>query len=88
MIFTPHLLVVVTFALTISPLLLPFCLELHVLLVEAMEEERSLIIDIVGDMSKAPLLEALTASSSSDTSSGGATSNVAKAEAEDGLDPR
>jgi hypothetical protein len=37
-----------------------------------MEGERSPIIDIMGDMSKAPLPEASTASSSSDTSSRGA----------------
>jgi hypothetical protein len=51
-----------------------------------MEGERSLIIAIMGDMSKAPLLEASPASSSSDASSGGATSDVA--EAEDAMDPR
>jgi hypothetical protein len=41
-----------------------------VLLICAMEDERSPIIDIVGDTSKAPLPEVSMASSSSDASSG------------------
>jgi hypothetical protein len=53
-----------------------------------MEEEHSPIIDIIGDMLKAPLPEALTASSSFDASSGGAASDAAEAEAEDAMDPR
>jgi hypothetical protein len=52
-----------------------------------MEGERSSIIDIMGNTSEAPLPEASTTSSSSDASSRGAASDVAKAEAEDTVDP-
>jgi hypothetical protein len=45
-------------------------------LFEASHEEGLLMINIVRDMSKAPLLEASTSSSSSDASSGGAASDV------------
>jgi hypothetical protein len=76
------------FALTISPSQLRFCLELRVLLICAMEDEHSPIIDIVGDTSKAPLMEVSMASSKSDASSGGAASDMAKAETEDAVDPR
>jgi hypothetical protein len=48
-----------------------------------MEEERSPILDVVGDVSKVPLPEVSTASSSSDDSLGGAASDDAEAEAED-----
>jgi hypothetical protein len=51
-----------------------------------MEGEGSPVIDIVGDTSKALLPEASMTSSSSDASSGGATSDVAKAGAEDAMD--
>jgi hypothetical protein len=47
-----------------------------------MEGEGSPIIDIVGDASKGPLPKASTASSSSDASSLGAVSDIAKAKAE------
>jgi hypothetical protein len=46
------------------------------ILFEASHEEGLLMINIVRDMSKAPLLEASTSSSSSDASSGGAASDV------------
>jgi hypothetical protein len=78
----------VVFALAISPSLLRFCLELRALLVCAMEEEHSPMIDIVGDMSKATLPEASTCSSSSDASSWGAASDAAEADIEDVIDPR
>jgi hypothetical protein len=52
-----------------------------------MEGEGSPIIDIMGDASKEPLLEASTASSSSGASSLGAASDVAKAEADVSVDP-
>jgi hypothetical protein len=51
-----------------------------------MEGEGSPVIDIVGDTSKALLLEASMTSSLSNASSGGATSDVVKAEAEDAMD--
>jgi hypothetical protein len=75
----------------IPPSVLQFAFELHALLVDVMEEERSLILDIVGDVSKVPLSEVSTDSSSSDASSGGgAASDEAKAEVEDTVvvDPR
>jgi hypothetical protein len=53
-----------------------------------MEGEGSPVIDIMGDASKEPLLEASMASSSSGASSLGATSDVAKAEADVSMDPR
>jgi hypothetical protein len=49
-----------------------------------LEGERSPIIDIVDDTLKAPLLEASSTSSSSDTSSGGVGSD--EDEAEDTMD--
>jgi hypothetical protein len=52
-----------------------------------MEGEGSRVIDIVGDAPKGPLPEALTASSSSDASLFGATSDVAETEAEASVDP-
>jgi hypothetical protein len=52
-----------------------------------MEGEHSPTIHIMGDMLKAPLSEASTASSLSDTSSRGAASDAIKAEAEDVMDP-
>jgi hypothetical protein len=52
-----------------------------------MEEERSPMINIVGDVRKAPLPEALTGSSSSDASSLGAASDAAEADVEDAVDP-
>jgi hypothetical protein len=75
------------FALMISPSQLRFCSELHMLLICAMEDERSPTIDIVGDSSKAHVLEASTASSSSKASSGGATSYAAEADIEDVVEP-
>jgi hypothetical protein len=48
-----------------------------------MEEERSPMINIVGDVMKAPLIEASTCSSSSDASSWGAASDAAEADVED-----
>jgi hypothetical protein len=62
-------------------------LKLRELLALAMEGEGSLVIDIVGDAPKGPLPEALTASSSSDASLFGATSDVAETEAEASMDP-
>jgi hypothetical protein len=53
-----------------------------------MEEEHSLIINIVGDMSKAHLPEASIGSSSFDASSGGATRDAVKADVEDAVDLR
>jgi hypothetical protein len=55
-----------------------------------MEDKRSLILDIVGDVSKVPLPEVSKASSLSYASSAGAASDEAKAEAEDNIvvDPR
>jgi hypothetical protein len=55
-----------------------------------MEDKRSLILDIVGDVSKVPLPEVSKASSLSDASSAGAASDEAKAEAKDNIvvDPR
>jgi hypothetical protein len=53
-----------------------------------MEEERSLMIDIVGDVMKAPLPKASTSRSSSDASSGGAASDAVEADVEDIIDPR
>jgi hypothetical protein len=53
-----------------------------------MEDERSPIIDIMGDTSKAPLSEALMASSSSNASSRGAASDTAEVEAKDVMDLR
>jgi hypothetical protein len=58
------------------------------LLVWAMEGEGSPVIDIMGDVLKALLLEASMASSSSDSSSVGAANNVAKAVAEDAMNLR
>jgi hypothetical protein len=89
-IFTYHLLVALSIALVIPPSVLQFAFELHALLVDVMEEERSPILDIVGDVSKVPLPEVLTYSSSSDASSGGAASDEAKAKVEDTVvvDPR
>jgi hypothetical protein len=52
-----------------------------------MEGEGPRVIDIVGDAPKGPLPEALTASSSSDASLFGATSDVAETEAEASVDP-
>jgi hypothetical protein len=86
--FTPHSLTMPTFALTTSPSLLCTCLELRELLALAMEGEGSPVVDIVGDASKGHLPEASTASSSSDASSSGATSDVAETEAEISVDPR
>jgi hypothetical protein len=90
LIFTSYLLAMHSFSLAIPPLLLPFAFELRALLVDTMEEERSPILDIVGDVSRVPLPEVSTASSSSNASSGGAASDEAKAEAEDTVvvDPR
>jgi hypothetical protein len=91
LIFTYHLLVALSVALMIPPSVLQFAFELHALLVDVMEEERSLILDIVGDVSKVPLSEVSTDSSSSDASSGGgAASDEAKAKVEDTVvvDPR
>jgi hypothetical protein len=84
------LLVALSIALVIPPSVLQFAFELHALLVDVMEEERSPILDIVGDVSKVPLPEVLTYSSSSDASSGGAASDEAKAKVEDTVvvDPR
>jgi hypothetical protein len=76
------------FALANSPSLPCTCLKLRELLALAMEGEGSPVIDIVDDAPKGPLPEALTTSSSSDASSSGATSNVAKTEAEASVDPR
>jgi hypothetical protein len=53
-----------------------------------MEGEGSPGIDIVGDALKDPLLEALMASSSSDTSSLGKANDVAEAGAKVSMDPR
>jgi hypothetical protein len=53
-----------------------------------MEEERSPMVDIMGDVMKAPLLEALTGTSLSNASSGGAASDAAEADIEDVVDPR
>jgi hypothetical protein len=53
-----------------------------------MEEEGLPMIDIVGDMPKAPLPEASIGNSSSDASSGGAASESAEANVEDVVDPR
>jgi hypothetical protein len=52
-----------------------------------MEEECSTMIDIVGDVMKAPLPEASTSSSSSDASSRGAASDAVEADVEDAIDP-
>jgi hypothetical protein len=52
-----------------------------------MEGEGSPIIDIVGDALKGPLLEASTASSSSDASLLGVASDIAEAEAEVSMNP-
>jgi hypothetical protein len=52
-----------------------------------MEGEGSPIIDIVGNAPKGPLLEASTASSSSDASSSGAASDVTETKAEASVDP-
>jgi hypothetical protein len=49
--------------------------------------ECSPVINIVGDTLKAPLPEALIASSSSDASSGEVISDVAEAKAEDAVNP-
>jgi hypothetical protein len=72
----------------IPPSLLQFAFELHDLLVDAMEEECSPILDIVGDASKVPLLEDSMASSSSGASIGGAASDEAEAEDTVVVDPR
>jgi hypothetical protein len=53
-----------------------------------MEGEGSPVINIVDDMSKALLPEALTSSSSSDSSLGEASSDVSEAGAGDTIDPR
>jgi hypothetical protein len=52
-----------------------------------MEEEHSPVIDIVGDVTKAPLPEALSGSSSSDASLGETASDVAEDDVEDVVDP-
>jgi hypothetical protein len=53
------------------------------LLAEAMEEERSPILDIVGDEPEAPRLEMLVIGSSSKDSSRGGSGDNADAKAED-----
>jgi hypothetical protein len=53
-----------------------------------MEEERSPMIDIMGDVLKAPFPEALTGDSSSDASSGGAASDAVEAGIEYVIDLR
>jgi hypothetical protein len=53
-----------------------------------MEGEGSPVIDIMCDALKGPMLEALTASYSSDASSLGVTIDVAEAKAEVSVDPR
>jgi hypothetical protein len=62
-----------SFALTASPSLLQLVFELRSLLAEAMEEVRSPVLDIVGDvpevLRKDPLLEASMIGSSSEDSS-------------------
>jgi hypothetical protein len=66
-------------------------LKLHELLALAMEGEGSPVIDIVGNALKGPLpeaSEASMASSSSDTSSSRAASDVAETGAEASVDPR
>jgi hypothetical protein len=78
---------VTTFALTNLPSLPCTCLNLHELLALVMEGEGSPIIDIMDDASKGPLSEASMASSSSDASSLGAASDVAKTEVEASVDP-
>jgi hypothetical protein len=55
LVFTSHLLVALSFVLTLSPLLLHFAFEFHALLVLAVEGEGSLLLDVVGDVSKVPL---------------------------------
>jgi hypothetical protein len=84
------LLAAFSFALAIPLSLLQFAFQLCALLVVAMEEEHSLILDVVGDLSKVPLAEITMTTSSSDGSSVGMTSDGAKAEAEDAIvmDPR
>jgi hypothetical protein len=72
----------------IPPSLLQFSFELCALLVDVMEEERSLILDIVGDVSKVPLLEVSMASSLSNISSRRAASDEAKVEDTIVVDPR
>jgi hypothetical protein len=53
------------------------------LLAKAMEEERSLILDIVGDEPEAPRLEVSAIGSSSEDSSGGGSGDDAVAKVED-----
>jgi hypothetical protein len=55
LVFTSHLLIALSFALALPPSLLQFSFELHTLLVDVVEGERSQILDVVGDVSKVPL---------------------------------
>jgi hypothetical protein len=80
LIFTSHLPVALSFALVIPPSLLQFAFELHALLVEAMEEECSPILDVVGDVSKVPLPEVSTTITLFGASSGGVASDDVEAE--------
>jgi hypothetical protein len=82
--FNFHLLGVSSCSLVVAPSLLQFACELCFLFVEVMEEERSLIIDIVGDESEVP------PNSSSEDSSGGGSGDDVEAKVEDTVvvDPR
>jgi hypothetical protein len=67
------------------PSLLQYAFELRALLVEAMEEECSPILDVVGDVSKVPLAEVSTTSSSFDGTSVGATCDDTESKAKDAI---
>jgi hypothetical protein len=84
------LLVAFSFVLAIPPSLLQFAFELCALLVEKMEEEHSPILDVVGVVSKVPLVMVSMTNSSSDGSLVGAINDDTEAEAEDAIvmDPR
>jgi hypothetical protein len=53
-------------SLTIAPLLLQFACELRLWFARAMDEERSPLIDIVGDESEVPQAEVSATNSSSE----------------------
>jgi hypothetical protein len=84
------LLVAFSFVLAIPPSLLQFAFELRALLVEKMEEEYSPILDVVGVVSKVPLVMVSMTNSSSDGSLVGAINDDTEAKAEDAIvmDPR
>jgi hypothetical protein len=91
--FTPHLLACLfcscdltftaaSFTLAVSPSPFQFIFGLRSLLAEVMAEERSPLLNVVGDVLEVTWLETSVSSSSSEDSSGGGSSEDADVEAE------